>query len=71
MWAIDKNFIIIWGAFALGFYKIIFSHWLNSIFVVWGMIYLKWNEVFSKKPLDSIITESPEHHDESAGSEHH
>jgi len=72
-WFTDKSLFIILIAFILCFYKIIFSHWMSRLFLVWGVVYLKWNEIFWKKSLDTVIHAEPASHesDESHGESHH
>lgn len=58
----DKSLLIILIAFVLGLYKILFSHWVSRILFLGGLMYMKWNDMFRKKPLDMIIP--AETHDE-------
>lgn len=46
--------IIILLAFVFSFYKILFSHWVSSLMIAFGAVYMKWNEVFGKRNLDTI-----------------
>lgn len=68
-WITDKSLLIILIAFALGLYKILFSHWLSRILLLGSMMYMKWGDMFRKKPLDMIIP--AEHHDEDDGMWNH
>lgn len=64
-WIVDKSAIIILWAFVLALYKIIFSHWVSRLLFIGGVLYIKSNEIFAKKKLDSVMPEM-EHseHDE-------
>lgn len=70
-WITDKTSAILLLAFSLGFYKIIFSHWVNRIFLLFGMAFMKWNSIFWKKPLDMVIPADPSQDDSHDGSWHH
>ena len=61
-WITNKSLLIILIAFGLGLYKILFSHWLSRILLLGSMMYMKWGDMFRKKPLDMIIPAEP--HDE-------
>lgn len=52
--------VIIFLAFIASFYKILFSHWVSSLMLAFWAVYVKWNEVFGKRNLDTI---SSGHHD--------
>ncbi len=66
-WISSKYVIVLLVAFLLWIYKILFSHWMSRIALVWGVIYMKGNEIFGKRNLDSIIPGDmwhDEHHEE-------
>ncbi len=70
-WITNKSSLVLLWAFILGFYKIIFSHWVNSIFLFWGIAYMKWSSIFSKKPLDMIIPSDTSHDEGHDDNWHH
>lgn len=41
LWIADKSSFILLLGFVLGFYKIIFSHWISRVLAVGGVIYAK------------------------------
>lgn len=67
----NNSIIIFFIAFLLCLYKIIFSHWMSTLFVFGSVVYYRWVRFFSKKNNDtqSIIPEEEEVHHESH--EHH
>lgn len=75
-WISGKYLLVLLLGFLLWIYKIIFSHWVSRIVLVGGVIYMKGNEIFGKKNLDSVIPGDmwhDEHHDDHSdhGDSHH
>ena len=70
-WLTSKvEFIILWS-FLLILYKILFSHWITSIFVMTSILYAKSNAVFAKRNLDSVIHPDTHMADDDNSDEHH
>ncbi len=65
--------LILFAGFLLAFYKILFSHWLTKILLVFSLVYVKANEIFGKKHFeDSVhVHDTEPSHEESSGDEHH
>jgi hypothetical protein len=78
-WLTERSSIILLAWFALGFYKILFSHWISRIVLFWGIVYVKGNQIFGKKTFDAIpdgwVGDNDDHggHDshDSHGDDHH
>lgn len=75
-WISNKSYTILILAFLLGFYKILFSHWVSRIVLFGGVVYLKGNQIFWKRELDvmpDVIGHSDDHgwHEESSHDDHH
>ncbi len=62
-WMSDKAYTILILGFLLGFYKILFSHWVSRIVLFGGVVYMKGNQIFWKKELD-VMPEGLSHHDD-------
>lgn len=45
-WMSDKAYTILILGFLLGFYKILFSHWVSRIVLFGGVVYMKGNQIF-------------------------
>lgn len=73
LWVSQKQFIVLLMAFSLWLYKIFFSHWVSRMMLLGGVVYMKWNEIFGKKSLDSVIPEmsQDDNHDAHGDSDHH
>lgn len=63
-WISDKSYIIILAWFILGFYKILFSHWISRIALFGGIVYAKGNDIFGKRTFDI-----PPHEDHDSASD--
>ena len=50
----NYSHIILFLAFIFSFYKILFSHWVSSLMLAFWAVYIKWNEVFGKRNLDTM-----------------
>jgi hypothetical protein len=70
-WLSGRTVAIIFFSFLLAFYKIIFSHWISRMLVIGGMLYVKSNDMFTKKNLDSVISHDMSHDDGHGADEHH
>ncbi len=71
-WIADKAYIILGIWFLLCAYKILFSHWVTRIVLFWGIVYMKWNQMFGKKEMDVMpdaLTHSDAHDENDSG--HH
>ena len=71
-WLVDKSYIILLSGFVLGFYKILFSHWISRVVLFSSVIYVKWNQIFWKKTFDNLPEGGWESHghDESTHEDH-
>lgn len=67
-WVTDKSYFILLFWFLLGFYKILFSHWISRIVLFGGIVYAKGNQIFWKKTFDVEPELTPTSHD---SEEHH
>ncbi len=68
LWIADKSALVVLLGFLLGFYKILFSHWVNRIFITAGLMFAKSNEIFGKKSYDTTVPLASTHdetHDDS------
>lgn len=59
----NRIFILLLG-YLICIYKVIFSHWMSSIFLIGWTMYYKWVQFFRKKDDNDFIPENPHHEDE-------
>lgn len=55
-WLIRHSYSILFVAFLLGVYKILFSHWVWRIALFWSLLYVQGNRIFGKKDFDQHET---------------
>jgi hypothetical protein len=61
---VNHAHVILFFSFLFAFYKILLSHWISTVFVALGAMYIKWTQVFGKKDFNPMSI-----HDDALGSD--
>jgi hypothetical protein len=51
---VNHAHIILFFSFLFAFYKILLSHWISTVFISLGLMYMKWSQVFGKKDFNPM-----------------
>jgi hypothetical protein len=68
---VNHAHIILFFSFLFAFYKILLSHWISTVFISLGLMYMKWSQVFGKKDFNPMSVHDAPLGDDSESSDEH